>query len=198
MKSRGFTIIEILTVIAITITISGVLFAFQRNIFYWNNFLSNSLISQDEARRAFKVMSSELRSMAPSSTGAYALVQAATSSVTFYANIDSDAVVERVRYYVSGNTLKRGVLKPSGNPLAYTGTESTGDLLHSLTSATSTIFSYYNSNYDGTTAALSLPVDVAAVRLVKIQVSADADINRAPTILTFTTQISLRNLKDNL
>jgi hypothetical protein len=169
-----------------------------RNIFYWNNFLSNSLISQDEARRAFKVMSSELRSMAPSSTGAYALGQAATSTVTFYANIDSDAVVERVRYYVSGNTLKRGVLKPSGNPLAYTGTESTGDLLHSLTSATSTIFSYYNSNYDGTTAALSLPVDVAAVRLVKIQVSADADINRAPTILTFTTQISLRNLKDNL
>ena len=85
---------------------------------------------------------------------------------------------------------------PSGSPLAYTATETITTLLSNVTNAS--IFSYYNSSYDGTTAALTTPIDVSAVRLVKITATIDDDPARPPAPTTFTTQISLRNVKDNL
>jgi hypothetical protein len=41
-------------------------------------------------------------------------------------------------------------------------------------------------------------VSVPAVRLVKITVIVDANPAKMPAPRTFTTQVSLRNLKDNL
>jgi hypothetical protein len=36
------------------------------------------------------------------------------------------------------------------------------------------------------------------VRLIKINLMIDVDPNRAPVIKTYTSQVSIRNLKDNL
>lgn len=197
-ENLGFTLVEILVVASIAVIMAVALTSFQRNLVIWNTFFANSLTGQDEVRRAFKTMTAELRSMAPASTGAYPLVVAATSSVTFYADVDNDGLYERIRYYTSGTTLKRGSIKPTGNPLGYTGAETTSELIHSLANGTSSIFSYYNSSYEGTTAPLAAPVDISAVRLVKIDAAVDVDSRRAPVPLLFTTQVSLRNLKDNL
>ncbi len=157
------------------------------------------MFAQDEARKALKEMSSEMRVAAPSSIGAYALAQVTSTSVTFYANIDSDAYKEKVRYFLSGNILKKGVIKPSGNPLVYnSGNETIKDVVHYVTNGSDPVFYYYDANYGGTEQPLTSPVDTTAVRLIKINLAIDDNVLLPPSALILTTQVNFRNLKDNL
>ena len=195
----GFSVIEVLMSIFILTLIGLAVYSFQKDVFSLNKIISGSLTAQDEARRALKSMSAGIRTASPSSLGAYALTQTATSSFTFYSNIDDDSFKERVRYFLDGTTLKKGVIKPSGTPLTYNpANEAISEIVHDVANATSSVFSYYDANYDGTTQPLPEPIDIAAVRLVKITVAIDKDSQTSPGPITLTTQISMRNLKDNL
>jgi hypothetical protein len=137
--------------------------------------------------------------MSPSAMGAYAIVQAATSSLTFYDDIDNDSSIEKVRYFLSGSTLKKGVVEPSGSPLNYNGTETIKELVHNIANnATTSIFSYYDSSYAGTSSPLALPVNVLSVRLIKVSLVIDSDPLKPPAPIYMSTQVSIRNIKDNL
>lgn len=198
-SESGFSLIEILVEIGIFTLIGIAIYTFQRDVFSLNRVIVSNLSVQDEVRRSLKVMSAEIRTASPSSLGAYALTQTATSSFTFYSNIDSDASKERVRYFLSGTTLKKGVIKPSGSPLTYNpASEIVTELIHDLANATTSIFSYYDEDYDGTSPSLDEPIDISAVRLVKITLVIDKDPAALPAPMTLTTQVSIRNLKDNL
>jgi len=195
----GFSILE--TIIAMTIftIIAIAIVTFQLNIFSLNQISSDNLLAQEDARRALRDMSSEIRSMCPSDMGAYPIAQAATSSLIFYENIDDDSQIERVRYFLVGTTLKKGVIKPTGTPPTYNpSAETTKELVHNIANGTGTIFSYYDSNYDGTSPPLADPVDVPSVRLIKINIVIDNNIQELPQPLILTTQASIRNIKDNL
>jgi len=198
-SKSGFTIIEILVSIFILTLIGLAVSSFAKDIFSLNRITSESLTAQNEARRALKTMSAEIRTASPSSLGAYAIAQSATSSFTFYSNIDDDSFKEQVRYFLDGTTLKKGIIKPSGTPLTYNpANEVVSELIHGVASSTTSIFSYYDKNYDGTNQALIEPIDIATVRLVKITIVIDKDPQTPPGPMTLTTQISIRNLKDNL
>lgn len=195
-KQKGFTLVETLLVAAILIFIVGVLTLFSRNIWFYNTFISGSLESINEGRAALKIMTAEIRTASSGNNGSYAISAASSTSFTFYSDIDDDGLKERVRYFLNGTRLQKGVLKPTGSPLGYTGTESVTTLVSNVTNAS--LFNYYDENYEGTTAALSSPINVGAVRLVKITITIDKDINKDPAPATLSTQISMRNIKDNL
>ena len=198
-SKSGFFVIEVLVGIFIILLIGLAVYSFQKDIFSLNRTISGSLAAQDETRRALKSMSAEIRTASPSSLGAYALSQIATSSFTFYSNIDGDSFKERVRYFTDGSTLKKGVIKPSGTPLTYNpANEVISELTHDVANTVTSIFSYYDANYDGTIQPLAEPIDIAAVRLVKITIVIDKDPQAPPEPIVLTTQISMRNLKDNL
>lgn len=198
-NTSGFSVIEVLVGIFI-LTLVGVAVAiFQKDVFSLNTVLSNSLVQQQEARVVLKEMADGIRSAAPSSTGAYPVVQASSISFTFYTDTDDDNLKERIRYFLDGAVLKRGVLKPSGNPLTYNPVnETVSELIHNITNGTTSVFGYYDTSYDGTTPPLNEPVNPLAVRLVKITAIIDRDPLRPPSPITVTTQVTMRNIKDNL
>ena len=190
---------EVLVSIFILSLIVLAVYSFQKDVFSMNRIISGSLTAQEEARRALKSMSAEVRTASPSSLGAYAIAQTAPSSFTFYSNTDDDSFKERVRYFLDGTTLKRGIIKPSGAPLTYNpANETISELVHDVASAATSTFSYYDENYDGATQPLAEPIDIATVRLVKITIVIDKNSQAPPGPMTLTTQISMRNLKDNL
>jgi type II secretory pathway pseudopilin PulG len=195
--TEGFTMIETLIGVAIFVLVVGVITLFSRNIWVYNSFVSAGLTNNDTGRKILKTMVSEIRTASAADTGAYAISDATASSFTFYSNIDSDSLKEKVRYFFTGTTLQKGVTKPTGSPLTYNPVNEKITNVASNVTSTS-IFSYYDKNYDGTSAALPTPVNIASVRLVKIIISIDQDPNRPPPPKTFTTQVSIRNLKDNL
>jgi len=197
--NSGFSIIEAVVAISILTLVGIAIFAFQKDVFSLNRILSQSIIAQEEVRRALKIMSAEIRAVSPSSIGAYAIAETATSSFVFYSNIDDDSFKERVRYFLDGTVLKKGVTKPAGNPLTYNpASETISDVVRDVANGTAALFSYYDTDYDGTTQSLAEPIDVSVVRLVKIVITVDRDPSASPGPMTLTTQISMRNLKDNL
>ncbi|MDO8575192.1 MAG: prepilin-type N-terminal cleavage/methylation domain-containing protein [bacterium] len=199
LKHKGFSIIEIIIAIAIFSLISAGVFTLGSDIFKLNNTVQDGFNSQEEAKKIIRPMSNEIRTASQSNLGAYPILQTATSSFSFFSDIDSDGLKEQVRYFLSSSTLKKGVVKPTGNPLSYSGSEVITEMIHGVRNSSSTpIFEYYDSTYTGTSTPLSEPVSSVFVRLVKITVVYDINPNRTPIQQTITTQVSLRNLKDNL
>jgi len=189
-KKSGFTLVEILIAIFIITLIGLAIVNFQIDVFNLNKISSANLNAQTDARKALKVMSAELRSMSPSDNGSYAIAVAATSSITFYVDIDSDNSKEQIRYFQDGTNLKKGITKPTGT-VYNIANETVANLVSDLANSSSTpIFYYYDTHYDGTTDELSTPINIPAVRLIKINIEISKSIN-------VTTQVSLRNLKDN-
>lgn len=196
---KGFTLIETLVAMSIGVAILFVVINFGGSIFSINSSAEENLSAQSDARRVLKTMTKELRSASPSSLGAYPLSQVGTSSITFFSNIDSDSYKEQIRYFLQGNELKKGTIKPSGSPLAYNpANEEILSMIKNVNNGANPIFEYFDSNYTGTSSPLSQPVQATQVRLVRITVKIDKDPNRSPGPVTATSQVFLRNLKDNL
>mgnify|MGYP001566629244 FL=1 len=202
--NKGFTLAEIVVVIGIFGLIAIAISSFQRNVLVNNKYAQDVISSAQDARNILRVMVKELRTTSPSNNGAYAIAQAATSTMTFFSDTDGDGLKEQIRYYISTTTtpyiLRRGSIKPTGSPSVYvTANETFTTLAYNIRNATSTgLFEYYDSNYAGTTTPLTQPVTVTNIRLVKINLMIDADPNRSPIPRLYTSQVSLRNIKDNL
>jgi type II secretory pathway pseudopilin PulG len=195
--SGGFTLVEILFAVGIFVLIVGAVAIFSYNIWTNNSSIGIEINNINAGRQALKTMLADIRTASSANTGAYAISAATATSFTFYSDIFDDGLKEKVRYFLNGTSLQQGIIKPTGSPLSYNaGAEVITTLVSNITSAS--IFSYYDKNYDGTTAALTTPVDISLVRLVKITFTADPNPNRSPSPATFTSVVTIRNLKDNL
>jgi type II secretory pathway component PulJ len=199
-KSKsGFSLIETLIAFSVFLLLLDSIWVMYKNTNDTNNILTSGLNTQMEVRRAFALMTANIRSASPSSIGAYTIAAASSTAFIYYSDMNNDGLKERIRYFLSGSILKEGIIEPSGSPLTYNiANEKIYDIIHGLDNGASPAFSYYNKNYDGFTAALAAPINIPDIRLIKINLIIDADPLVGPGAATFTTQVSIRNLKDNL
>ncbi len=192
--------VEMLIVLAVMSMFIVVASTFNKDVFSLNTNLQSSLNAQLDARHLVKVMVAELRKASPSALGTYPIESASSTAVTFYSDVDNNGVIDKVRYYLTGNTIRKSVTVPTGSPLSYNpANEVLSTIINNIvSSSTLPIFQYYSSNYAGTSSPLTYPLDIQAVRLVKITVIIDNDPNRSPVPIIVTSSVSMRNLKDNL
>ncbi len=200
----GFSLVGALVGLGLTIVLLLVISLFQRNLFFFNSVLQGGLNEQFSARKLGKDMVKEIRAVASqSSTGAYPIATAATSTFVFYVDTDADGVIERVRYTLEGTELVRGVVVPTGDPLVYDlGSEATTTFMTDVVNGTESppvaVFEYFDASYNGTTLPLDNPVEIQDVRLVQIHLRIDGEPQRPPDPFDIVAQASIRNLKDNL
>ena len=198
-KQKGFSLIEILVALGIFSLIVVAIGLFQRDVFSLNNILQVGLKNQNEAKKILRPFANEARSASQSNLGSYPLATVASTTFSFYSDIDNDGLKEKVRYFLDDTTFKKGVIKPSGNPLTYNEEdEDIVRVVHDVVNVS--IFSYFDESYDGTASStpLAQPVTPSDVRLVQVEIVIDSDPNKPPAPLPVTTQVSIRNLKDNL
>ncbi len=193
------TMLELVIVLFILGGISFIFAKFQTDIFLHNDEYSRRLFAEQEARTTLKNLIAELRSAQLSNVGAYPIALASSSAITFYSDVDGDGLRERVRYFLSDRTLRKAVLKPSGQP--YTYDEDDEELsyeINDIITPNGQIFAYYDRYYTGTSSALTYPVNISDIRLVQVNITVDANPARAPEPITFTSRVVIRNIKDNL
>jgi prepilin-type N-terminal cleavage/methylation domain-containing protein len=201
MIKGGFTLVETLITMAIFLVIMLGVTSFQRDVFVDNTISQGFFTTTQGAEEILRNMVSPLRSASQGSDGSYPILTAGTSTLTFFSDLYNNGVKERVRYFISGTTLEEGIIVPNGTPLSYgNATETISYLAYNVRNIASStdVFDYYDDTYNGTSSPLTQPVSVSAVRLVKITLILDTNPTRAPAPIVYTTQVSLRDLKDNL
>ena len=199
-NKKGFSLIEVIFSLGVLGLIALAVGAFQRDVFFLNDVLQTGLDNATEARKVIRPFANEVRAAQPSDLGSFPIAEAATSSFSFYSDVDADGSRERVRYFLEDGEFKKGVINPTGNPPVYDSQNEDVIKIIKDVVASSTVFSYYDSTYNGTssTTPLTQPVTTSDVRLIRVDLTIDTDPNRAPNLLTVTTQAMIRNLKDNL
>lgn len=199
MNKKGFTLVEVIISITIFILVIITISLFQFNVINHSNSSQISLSNIYESEAILKTMIKEMRTMKSSANGSYPILNVATSTITFYSDSDGNGIIEQIRYYLSTTTLYRGKTDPSGTPATYNiNNESKKILVTGVRNDSNfPIFEYYSSVYAGTSTSMTYPIDIKSVRLIKINLTIDSDPNKSPVPITFTSQTSLRNLKDN-
>lgn len=199
-KNKGMTMVELVMAISIFVVIMGGVAMFQYNVFSFSSQVSDSLETAADAQAILKTIEKEIRTMSPGSDGSYPIVQAGTSTITFYSDVDGDGLKERVRFFLSGTSLNRGYIKPSINPVVYNpASEKVSLVVKNIRNGTSTpTFEYYGDQYVYSSSPYTYPINLSSIKLVKVSLTADANPSRSPVSRTYTSYITLRNLKDNL
>ncbi|NDB60026.1 type II secretion system protein, partial [bacterium] len=191
-NKRGFTLVEIVIVVGILGMIMLVIGAFQRDVFVNSKFAQDSLSTTQDSRNILRMMVRELRTSSSGNDGSYPLISAATSTISFYSDVDADGLKDKVRYYIATSTLTKGLIKPTGSPLTYVEANEVFSILaYNLRNSSSTpLFEYYDNAYAGTSSPLTQPVVISNVRLIKINLMIDVDPNRSPNVKTYTSQVN--------
>ncbi|MBI2624282.1 hypothetical protein HYW67_02195 [Candidatus Parcubacteria bacterium] len=196
-QEKGITVVEFLTAMAVLFAVGMVVGAFVNSTVSTSGLLSRRAAAMLEGRRVLEAFAREFREASASSIGSYPIESATASSFIFYADIDTDSFRERIRYFLDGTTLKKGVIKPAGTPLVYNpATESVQPVVAQM--ATTTIFAYYNGAYTGTQQPLAAPVVNTQVRYVMMTIAIDENPAALPEALVMRVTAASRNLKDNL
>ena len=199
INNHGMTLVEVLVVVGLfLLLIGGVV-----SLMIWGNHgkdvVWEQLSTQNEGRKVVQDFINDLRRANASSIGSYPIELAQSQQIIFYSNVDSDSWRERIRYFLQGTTLKRGVIKPSGNPLVYNSAdEVVVDVAHDMSNATSSVFYYYDQNYSGiSSTAMTFPINISAIRMVGIKLILEEKPNVAPVPFNIEAKTEIRNLKSN-
>ncbi len=189
---KAFTLIE--TVVTITI-FTIVLFSVTFLIIYFyrvNAFVFEQTSAVESARIGVTDAMQDLREASYGVNGAYPVVSASVSSITFYVDVNGDGVVDRVRYWLSGNTISKGITIPVGSPLSYVGQpEAITTIATDVHNGSTPLFRYYTSSGS----ELAPPINVINISSVNTTVTVNIDPNRAPNNFTLSIGATLRNLR---
>lgn len=187
------TLLEALVWVSIT---SMLLLAIVNSVQYFyrtNNYAVEQSAAVTSAQSGIEDMVKTMREAAYSSTGAWPVVSMATSSFTFYADVDSDPFIERIRFSLEGNEIVRGIVDPSGDPPVYTNPETVSSVSDQVRNNEQEVplFQYYDE--DGT--LMTDLTRIAEVRFVQSTVIVNVNPNRLPNQFTLRSTAALRNLK---
>jgi hypothetical protein len=197
MKTRyGMTLFEVLISMTIAVMVFLILGLFVSNSLRYLRAADERGASADQANNVVEYVTRIIRQAQPSPTGAYPIVAASSTSLTFYSAPGAPNVIQKIRLFLEGSQLKQGVINPVGTSYP-SGNEVVTVILDGVRNgATTALFDYFDANYTGSQSPMTT-VTLADVRLVRITVIYDKDVGRPPgsTSIVFTAQF--RNLKTN-
>jgi len=196
-SKKGFTLIEILVFSAIAVGIITVIASFITNLGNFEGYFNEALSVEQEIRQTLSVIVPEIRSAAQSNIGNYPIEAASENTFVFYSDIDKNGLFDRVRYFLDGNVLRKGVIAPSGNPLIYDpANEVIRDVVNNIVLGPN-IFTYYGADFSGAEPALPFPINIPDVRLIETTIRADQAENFDAQAIEMSVRATIRNLRSN-
>lgn len=195
-RRPGFSLLELIISVTIMVTIFVTLGGAVANALKENKARQSTVEAIDRANQIIRSTASLIRQAQPSPTGAFPIVSASSTSLTFY-TASSGETIQQARLFLSGTTLQLGRIQPVGNPATYpSDQEVVTTVLTNVRNGSVPLFEYYDVNYTGTQAAMN-PINLSAIRVVKLGVIYDDNPNVPPSATTIELRAQLRNLKDN-
>ena len=201
-NTSGYSILEIIVAMSIFLIAITIVSGFIRRGYESNRFTLELLDAVNFAKKGIDAMAKEIREANYAENGDYPLVEAKDQSIIFYSDVDSDTSVERIRYYINGTDLMKGVIEPTtSQPIQYpSASENITVITQYIRNGASPIFYYYNGDYPADTAnnPLTTPANVNNIKLVRLFLKINIDPIKAPGDFNLEIFSQLRNLKNNL
>lgn len=193
-NKRGFSLLEILFTISIVVMAGFLVADFVIQGFQATLFGQEQNMATQNARKVSRLVVNELREATQSEGGDYSLDTVLPQTLIFYSDIDKDNSIEKVRYFLDGSILKRGVINPSAG-LYPAEDEVITDEIEYMNNKLEPVFTYYNKNNvliaDPTT-------NKTSIRLIHISLKINVTPTQEPNDIYVDMDVQLRNLKDNL
>lgn len=193
-NKRGFSLLEILFTISIVVMAGFLVADFVIQGFQATLFGQEQNMATQNARKVSRLVVNELREATQSEGGDYSLDTVLPQTLIFYSDIDKDNSIEKVRYFLDGSILKRGVINPSSG-LYPAEDEVITDEIEYMNNKLEPVFTYYNKNNvliaDPTT-------NKTSIRLIHISLKINVTPTQEPNDIYVDMDVQLRNLKDNL
>ena len=191
-RSHGFSTLETLMWIGMFVLTMGAIMSSILYFYRVNTVTINQASSVASAQHGVDKIVRTIREAAFASDGAYPVISLADNQFAFYADVDADAFIEKVRYYLSGTTIVEGIVNPSGDPPAYTGAEATSVISDYVrnTAENLVMFTYFDE--DG--AQVTNYANTADVRFVTVNVVVDIDTIKLPNPFFLRSSAAMRNL----
>ncbi len=194
-SSAGFTLLEVVISLTLVVTVFVIVVSAVVSAFRDNRAQQSTLAATDHAQQIVRSTVSLIRQAESSPTGAYPIIAATNSSLTFYTA--NGNAVQQARLFLNGTWLQLGRIQPVGSPATYPANqEVVTTVLTGVQNGAQALFQYYDKNYTGSQAALN-PIVPANIRLVRLTVIYDDNPAAPPAASTIELQAQLRNLKDN-
>lgn len=201
VMQRGFTLVEVMLATVMLTFVLVITYGLWQQVS--DTYTSNFETTQNlfEVQQAMGTLTEELREARDGEDGAYTLVTTDDDELAFHSDVNGDLRTDRVRYFMDGTTLKRGVIAPVGVPAVYNpGSEVVTDVARFVRNGTDSIYSYYDENWPGD--VINNPIvegeRLLRTRFVTITLTIDLTEDFGAQAVTLKGSTQLRNLKDNL
>ncbi len=198
-KQRGFTLAEVIVVIALNTMLVIVLTASITSIYKQNAYSFAQAAEIDAARKGLFLWVRDAREMTNAGDGSFPLREVSDNTLGFYSDIDRDDSVEYVEYVLDGTDLYKYTYNPIGSPPVYDLTDADetvilSEYVQNIDQGQKT-FEYYDSNG----VLLSSPqAMISDIRYITMQIIVNIDPLRSPGEFMLQGSAAPRNLKDNL
>lgn len=204
MRQKGFTIIELLVVLSIFTFALGAIGGFLIYSYRARDYTLSKSLTVASAQKAVGQITKEIREATQSNAGSYLLKKCDDFEITFYSDNNKDDLVERIRYFLEDEKLKKGEISPSGEPLGYGGEENIKIVASYIKNTSTPLFYCYDKNYAGKSTDLPLSTPVASEQLdevsligIKMQIEVDIGARENRHSLEIESKAQLRNTKQN-
>ncbi len=148
----------------------------------------------ENARRGTELLVRDVREATYGDDGTYPLGSVATSTLTFYSDVDANGTIEKIRYTLVGTQLFRNVTFSSGTPPVYAGggaTTTVSQYVRNIDEGTP-LFRYYDKNNVEVVSA----VNITDIVSVSVTIVVDIVQKHTPGKFTLKGSATLRNLRD--
>ena len=189
-KKNGFSLIEMLVTVSLIGALGTIIASVYANGNKQYRLGVKSITLNEQAASASRDFEKIVR-------GTTAILSANASTLTFYTYLKGDThpAPSKVSYYLLDGKLYRSSILPVVADNTFVYPDSQKEIKQIAENVISdSIFKYYND----ANSELALPVQSDVVRMIKMSVEIDNDINSAPEPAEQSTSIQLRNLKNNL
>jgi len=198
---KGFTLVEVSVGAAVMVIIASAIAGLQYMINQNQILVFDNTIKVEIANGSVTALTREIRTARGGDNGAYTIEAASNQSMTFFSDVDFDGQAEKVRYFLQGTDLTKGVIEPIGYPVTYpSNTEKVRVIAENVRNGALPIFYYYNANWptNPTGNPLPTPADPDSIKLVRIHVRVNPKANDSQRDYILEAFTQIRTLKNNL
>jgi len=201
MNNKGFTIIELIVVIAVASILMILVSNMLLSVLSGSNQQFLAMTNVDQAVNISTKFINDLRNATNGVDGSFPLYLADANQIIFYSNVGATGnASNRIRYYLSGTTLYRGVVVPTGTPLTYNlASEVVKPVQIDVSNGANPIFTYFNGDYSGIESPLTQPVNINNVKYIKMTlIILKNTVKDSNSTFSVSAGGVIRNLKTNL